>query len=43
MPSTEQTLALESVIDPELRQDIVTLGWSRAEPIDDATVAVTVS
>jgi ATP-binding protein involved in chromosome partitioning len=45
MPSTEQILkALESVIDPELRQDIVTLGMvRRAEPIDDATVAVTVS
>ena len=45
MPSTEQILkALESVIDPELRQDIVTLGMvRRAEPIDDGTVAVTVS
>jgi ATP-binding protein involved in chromosome partitioning len=45
MPSTEQILkALESVIDPELRQDIVTLGMvRRAEPLDDGSVVVTVS
>ncbi len=45
MPSTEQILkALEAVIDPELRQDIVTLGMVRkAEQLDDGSVAVTVS
>jgi ATP-binding protein involved in chromosome partitioning len=45
MPSTEQILkALEAVIDPELRQDIVTLGMvRRAEQLDDGSVSVMVS
>jgi ATP-binding protein involved in chromosome partitioning len=45
MPTKEQiTEALKAVIDPELRQDIVTLGMVRSiEPADDGTVAVMVS
>jgi ATP-binding protein involved in chromosome partitioning len=45
MPSVEQiTEALKAVIDPELRQDIVTLGMVRSvEPREDGSVAVTVS
>src|SRR3954452_24507808 len=45
MPTSEQiTEALKAVIDPELRQDIVTLGMVRSiEPADDGTVAVMVS
>src|SRR3954471_13280644 len=45
MPSREQiTEALKAVIDPELRQDIVTLGMVRAiDPREDGTVHVTVS
>src|SRR3954469_15827048 len=45
MPSRGQiTAALKAVIDPELRQDIVTLGMVRAiDPREDGTVHVTVS
>src|SRR3954470_20936198 len=45
MPTVEQiTEALKAVIDPELRQDIVTLGMLRAvQPREDGSVAVTVS
>jgi len=45
MPSVEQiTEALKAVIDPELRQDIVTLGMVRSiEPREDGSVAVMVS
>jgi len=45
MPSREEILkALQAVIDPELRQDIVTLGMVRAvEPKGEGTVDVTVS
>jgi len=45
MPTREQILqALEAVIDPELRKDIVTLGMVRAvQPAEDGSVAVTVS
>jgi ATP-binding protein involved in chromosome partitioning len=45
MPTREQiTEALKAVIDPELRQDIVTLGMVRSiEPADDGSVAVMVS
>jgi ATP-binding protein involved in chromosome partitioning len=45
MPTKEQiTEALKAVIDPELRQDIVTLGMVRAiDPREDGTVHVTVS
>src|SRR3954467_12640237 len=45
MPTREQiTEALKAVIDPELRQDIVTLGMVRSiEPAADGTVHVTVS
>jgi ATP-binding protein involved in chromosome partitioning len=45
MPSREQILnALEAVIDPELRENIVELGMVRSiEPKDDGTVDVMVS
>src|SRR3954451_8403270 len=45
MPSREQiTEALKAVIDPELRQDIVTLGMVRGiDPREDGSVHVTVS
>ena len=45
MPSRDEILkALEAVIDPELRQDIVTLGMVRSiEPGAGGRVAVTVS
>jgi ATP-binding protein involved in chromosome partitioning len=45
MPSRDEILtALGAVIDPELRQDIVTLGMVRAiDPKDDGSVDVTVS
>jgi len=45
MPTREQiTESLKAVIDPELRQDIVTLGMVRAIEIgEDSSVAVTVS
>ncbi|MTD45725.1 P-loop NTPase [Conexibacter sp. W3-3-2] len=46
MPSREAVMeSLGAVIDPELREDIVTLGMVRSVEIDDATgaVAVTVS
>jgi ATP-binding protein involved in chromosome partitioning len=45
VPTREQILkALEAVIDPELRKDVVSLGMVRsAEPAADGSVAVTIS